>query len=140
MDLYMLLLKTVTDYHYFCRFELENVYIWNPTCVWSVTENFLLDAEVYWLPWAEGAIATVPGWIICIRKSNQILIKNIINGMLCCCFPQCKNMCLFGTKWHIYFYQYFFCNLYYQLYIVYIVLTLITHILISFSLINTSIF
>ena len=42
-----------------------------------VTENFLLDAEAYWLPWVEGAIATVPGWIICIRKSNKILIKNM---------------------------------------------------------------
>ena len=41
----------------------------------NVTENFLLDAEAYWLQWAEGAIATVPGWIICIRKSNKILIK-----------------------------------------------------------------
>ena len=43
-----------------------------------VTENFLLDAEAYWLPWVEGAIATVPGWIICIWKSNKILIKILL--------------------------------------------------------------
>jgi hypothetical protein len=40
--------------------------------------KLLLDAEVYWFPWAEKAIATLPDWIICIRKSNKILIKILL--------------------------------------------------------------
>jgi hypothetical protein len=40
--------------------------------------ELFVDAEVYRLPWSEGTIATVSGWIICIRKSNKILIKILL--------------------------------------------------------------
>jgi hypothetical protein len=51
----------------------------------SITENFLLDAEVYWLPWAEGAIATL---------QNRAVIE-------CNSVQKNKPLCLhFDRFWH----------------------------------------
>jgi hypothetical protein len=44
----------------------------------SITENFLLDAEVYWLPWAEGAIATVP-----VKKQSKYSCENVPFPLIC---------------------------------------------------------
>ena len=67
--------KKFWNFNYKYKFNIKKKHLQMLLVVYFHFWRQLLDAEVYWLPWAEEAIATVPGWIICIRKSNKILIK-----------------------------------------------------------------